>query len=412
MTTSPTQTPTQTPTPPASFPTKLVLIMGVMIAIGPLAIDMYLPALPRMADDFGVDTASVARSVPAYFIGLVVGQLFYGPWSDRVGRVLPLYVGMSIFVLASIMCALAVSDEMLFVSRTLQALGACVTAVVTRASIRDMMTPVQMARAYGLMMLVMGVAPIVAPSVGAVMLKFFEWRALFWFLAGYGVLNMVLAKLFLKETLAKENRNTAPIRQTFYGYWSLLQDKRFLLPAVVAGLLQGSFFIYLASASELFMVQYGLSEQKFALLFGVNAFGFIALTQLNQFLTKRYHLVQLLRVGAVLQLVSAICVLSLGLIFGANAPLWAVFCSVFCCMAGLGLTQPNAGAISLAHQKHRAGMASATQGALQFSVGIFGGLMLSAIAGHTVIKLGVSMVLLVGLGTLLVFRLNPKMRLE
>lgn len=409
--TTPNPNSTTTPTKTADFPTVWVMMMGVMIAIGPLAIDMYLPALPRMADDFGVDTQSVARSVPAYFIGLVVGQLFYGPFSDRVGRVLPMYIGMSIFVLASVACAMATSDEMLFVCRTLQALGACATAVVTRATMRDVLTPVRMAKAFGLTMLVMGVAPIVAPSVGAAMLKVFEWRALFWFLAGYGVLNLVLTRLFLKETLAPENRNTAPVSQTFQGYVALLKDKRFLQPAVAAGLLQGSFFIYLASASELFMVNYGLSEQKFALLFGANAFGFIALTQLNQFLARRWHLVRILQAGAVLQLFSALCVLMLGLGFD-KAPLWAVFGSIFCCMAGLGMTQPNAGAIALAHQKHRAGMASATQGALQFSVGIFGGLILSAIDGHTVVKLGVSMVSLVGLGTILAYQLNPKMELE
>lgn len=400
------------PTKDLDFPTLWVLVMGVMIAIGPLAIDMYLPALPRMANDFGVETQSVARSVPAYFIGLVFGQLFYGPLSDRVGRVMPLYIGMSIFVMASVACALATSNEMLFVFRTLQALGACVTAVVTRAAIRDVLTPVQMVKAFGLMMLVMGVAPILAPSLGAAMLRFFEWRVLFWFLAGYGVLNIILTKLFLKETLTKENRNTAPISHTLKGYVSLLQDKRFLLPALAAGALQGSFFIYLASASELFMVSYGLDEQKFAILFGANAFGFIALTQMNQFLTRRYRLVEILRVGACLQLFAALCVLLLGLILGAKAPLWAVFGSIFCCMAGLGMTQPNAGAIALAHQKHRAGMASAMQGSLQFSVGIFGGLLLSLIDGHTVIKLGVSMVVLVGLGTALVFRLNPNMALE
>lgn len=403
---------TQKPQNTDHFPTLWIMVLGVMIAIGPLAIDMYLPALPSMAEDFGVNTQSVAKSVPAYFIGLVFGQLFYGPFSDRVGRVLPMYIGMSIFILASIVCASTTHEYILFAARTLQALGACVTAVVTRAAIRDVLNPVQMARAFSLMVLVMGLAPILAPSLGALILKFFDWRALFWVLAGYGLLNLILTKLFLKETLTAENRNNEPLSHALMGYIDLFKDRRFLVPAIAAGLLQGAFFIYLSIASELFMVSYHLSEQTFALLFGANAFGFVALTQVNQFLTQRFHLVKLLRFGACMQLIAALCLLSLGLLFGDKAPLWAVFLSIFCCIAGLGFTQPNASAIALTHQKHRAGMASAAQGALQFSVGIFGGLMLALVNSSPVVKLGTSTLILVSIGTLLAYRLNTNMNLS
>lgn len=386
--------------------------MGVMIAIGPLSIDMYLPALPTMADDFGVSTAEVARSVPAYFIGLVFGQLFYGPFSDRVGRVLPMYIGMTVFVMASIACAMTTSEYVLFVARTVQALGACVTGVVTRAAIRDTLTPIQGAKAFSLMVLVMGVAPILAPSLGSLVLEFADWHAIFWFLAGYGVLTMVLTKLFLKETLAPQNRNTKPISQTFVGYVDLLKDKSFIVPAVAGGLLQGAFFIYLSISSELFMVNYGLSEKQFAIAFGANAFGFIAMTQVNQFLTGKFRLVQLLRFGALMQLTFASILLTLGLVFGGQAYFWLVFFCLFFCIAGLGLTQPNAGAISLAFQKHRAGTASALQGALQFSVGIFGGLLLSLFDVSPVIKLGITITLLVALGTYLVYQIDPKLDLS
>ncbi len=355
------------------FPTVWIMVMGVMIAIGPLAIDMYLPALPSMAEDFGVTTADVARSVPAYFVGLVFGQLFYGPFSDRVGRVKPMYLGMSIFVVASIICATTTNEYVLFAARTMQALGACVTAVVTRAAIRDTLSPIASARAFSLMVLVMGLAPILAPSLGTVVLEVATWHGIFWVLAAYGVLNIVLTKVFLKETLAPENRNTRPVSETFVGYIELFKDGRFVLPAVAAGLLQGAFFIYLSIASELFMESFGLSERQFAIAFGVNAFGFIAMTQLNQFLTKRVHLVTLLRLGASMQWIFAVCLMSMGLMWGAEAPFILVFVSIFLCISGLGLTQPNATAIALAFQKKRAGMASAAQGALQFSVGIFGG---------------------------------------
>lgn len=394
------------------FPVLWVMMLGVMIAIGPLSIDMYLPAFPSMAEDFGVNVGTIAKSVPAYFLGLVFGQLFYGPFSDRIGRVRPLYLGMSIFIIASIICATTNNEYALFIARTLQALGACVTTVVTRAAIRDTLNPVQSARAFSLMVLVMGVAPILAPSLGALILKVADWHGIFWFLASFGVLNLLLTKCFLKETLKPENRNTRPMSESFGQYFGLMKDHTFMLPAVASGLLQGAFFIYLSISSELFMVNYQLTEHQFAIAFGVNAFGFIALTQVNQFLTKRFHLVNLLRTGAVIQLAAAGVLLILGLIFGGKASFYWVFASLFICIAGLGLTQPNATAIALAFQKKRAGLASALQGALQFSVGIFGGLLIGLFELDPVTRLGITTSILVAVGTFLVFYINPKLDLS
>lgn len=394
------------------FPVLWVMMLGVMIAIGPLSIDMYLPAFPSMAEDFGVNVGTIAKSVPAYFLGLVFGQLFYGPFSDRIGRVRPLYLGMSIFITASIICATTNNEYVLFIARTLQALGACVTTVVTRAAIRDTLNPVQSARAFSLMVLVMGVAPILAPSLGALILKVADWHGIFWFLASFGVLNLLLTKCFLKETLKPENRNTRPMSESFGQYFGLMKDHTFMLPAVASGLLQGAFFIYLSISSELFMVNYRLTEHQFAIAFGVNSFGFIALTQVNQFLTKRFHLVNLLRTGAVIQLVAAGVLLILGLMFGGKANFYWVFASLFICIAGLGLTQPNATALALAFQKKRAGLASALQGALQFSVGIFGGLLIGLFELDPVTRLGITTSILVAVGVFLVFCINPKLDLS
>ncbi|OOR84205.1 multidrug effflux MFS transporter [Moraxella canis] len=394
------------------FPALWVMMLGVMVAIGPLSIDMYLPAFPSMAEDFGVSVSTIAKSVPAYFLGLVFGQLFYGPFSDRVGRVKPMYLGMTIFIIASIICAMTNNEYVLFAARTLQALGACVSAVVTRAAIRDTLNPVQSARAFSLMVLVMGIAPILAPSLGALILRVADWHGVFWFLAGFGVLNLLLTKFFLKETLKPENRNTRPMSESFGQYLSLMKDRTFMLPAVAAGLLQGAFFIYLSISSELFMVNYHLTEHQFAIAFGMNAFGFIALTQVNQFLTKRFHLVNLLRTGALIQLIAAAVLLILGLSFGGAANFYWVFASIFICIAGLGFTQPNATAIALAFQKKRAGLASALQGALQFSVGIFGGLLIGLFDLDPVTKLGITTSILVAIGTFMVFLIDPKLDLS
>lgn len=407
--------PSMTDTPhkkPESFPVVWVMMLGVMIAIGPLSIDMYLPALPAMAEDFGVSTAFISNSVPAYFMGLVFGQLIYGPLSDRVGRVKPFYFGMTIFVIATLVCVLTRNEYVLFTARTVQALGACVTAVVTRAAIRDTLSPKQMAKAFSLMVLVMGIAPILAPSLGAAFLRFFDWHAIFWFLAAYGVLNLILCKLFFKETLTDENRNMRPASQVLSQYWELLKDTRFSLPAIGGGLLMGAMFVYISAASELLMDGYGLTETKFSLIFGFNAAGFIAMTQLNQLLTSRYRLVSILRAGALLQAISSTSLLILGVVFGGHAWLPMVLTCIFFCIAGLGLTQPNAAAIALAFQKHRAGMASALQGSLMFSVGIFGGVLLNFFPLNPVAKLGLTMSILMILGTTLVWRINKNLNLD
>lgn len=391
------------------YPTVWIMLLGLIVAVGPLTIDTYLPALPSMAKDFGVTTAFIANSVPAYFVGLVIGQLFYGPLSDRIGRITPLYIGMAVYVIASVVCATTSNEYMLFVARTVQALGACVGSVVTRAMIRDTLHPKEMAKAFSLMTLVMGIAPILAPSLGALLLKISDWRTIFWFLAGFGVLNIVITKLFLHETLDEKNRNHFPISQLLTQYGELLKDKRFNYPAIGAGLLMGSMFVYISAAPELIMEGYGVTAQHFSWIFGMNAAGFIGLTQVNQFLVNRFRLVMLLRFGALLQVISSGCLLTLGLMFGTNAWLPLVLASIFFCIAGLGLTQPNAGAIALTFQKHRAGMASALQGSLNFIVGIFGGLMLNLFPVNAVAKLGLTMFILMSLGCLLVWQIDKNL---
>ena len=396
----------------SELPVAWIMMLGLIVAIGPLSIDMYLPALPAMADDFGVSTAFMANSVPAYFVGLVFGQLIYGPLSDRVGRVKPLYFGMALYVVASIVCATTSSEYVLFAGRTVQALGACVGAVVTRAAIRDRLTAKQTAKAFSIMILVMGLAPILAPSLGALFLQFFDWHSIFWFLAAFGMLNLLLTKFFFFETLSEENRNARPAKEVLSQYWDLLKDPRFNYPAIGGGLLMGAMFVYISSASELIMDTYGVSATHFAWLFGMNAAGFVGLTQLNQWLTNRFRILSILRFGTMMQVISAAALFIIGLIFGTDAWLPLVLGCIFFCIAGLGLTQPNASAIALAFQKTRAGMASAMQGSLMFSVGIFGGLLLNLFPVNPVLKIGIAMFSLMSLGTFLIWQIDRNLNLD
>ena len=396
----------------SELPVAWIMMLGLIVAIGPLSIDMYLPALPAMADDFGVSTAFMANSVPAYFVGLVFGQLIYGPLSDRVGRVKPLYFGMALYVVASIVCATTSSEYVLFAGRTVQALGACVGAVVTRAAIRDRLTAKQTAKAFSIMILVMGLAPILAPSLGALFLQFFDWHSIFWFLAAFGMLNLLLTKFFFFETLSEENRNARPAKEVLSQYWDLLKDPRFNYPAIGGGLLMGAMFVYISSASELIMDTYGVSATHFGWLFGMNAAGFVGLTQLNQWLTNRFRILSILRFGTMMQVISAATLFIIGLIFGTDAWFPLVLGCIFFCIAGLGLTQPNASAIALAFQKTRAGMASAMQGSLMFSVGIFGGLLLNLFPVNPVLKIGIAMFSLMSLGAFLIWQIDRNLNLD
>ena len=396
----------------SELPVAWIMMLGLIVAVGPLSIDMYLPALPSMAKDFGVSTAFIANSVPAYFMGLVFGQLFYGPLSDRIGRVKPLYFGMTLYVIASILCATTNNEYVLFAGRTLQALGACVGAVVTRAAIRDRLTARQTAKAFSIMILVMGLAPILAPSLGALFLQFFSWHSIFWFLAAFGLLNLLLTKFFFFETLSEENRNVRPAKEVLSQYWDLLKDPTFNYPAIGGGLLMGAMFVYISAASELIMDTYGISSTHFGWIFGLNAAGFVALTQLNQWLTNRFRILSILRFGAMMQVISSAGLFILGVVFGVEAWLPLVLVCIFFCIAGLGLTQPNSSAIALAFQKHRAGMASALQGSLMFSVGIFGGLLLNLFPVNPVLKLGITMFILMSLGCLLIWRIDRNLDLD
>ena len=396
----------------AELPIAWIMMLGLIVAVGPLSIDMYLPALPSMAKDFGVPTAFIANSVPAYFMGLVFGQLIYGPLSDRIGRVKPLYFGMILYVIASVICATTNSEYVLFAGRTLQALGACVGAVVTRAAIRDRLTARQTAKAFSIMILVMGLAPILAPSLGALFLQFFSWHSIFWFLAAFGLLNLLLTKFFFFETLSEENRNTRPAKEVLSQYWELLKDPTFNYPAIGGGLLMGAMFVYISAASELIMDTYGISSTHFGWIFGLNAAGFVGLTQLNQWLTNHFRILSILRFGAMMQVVASSGLFILGISYGTDAWLPLVLACIFFCISGLGLTQPNSSAIALAFQKHRAGMASALQGSLMFSVGIFGGLLLNLFPVNPVLKLGITMFLLMSLGCLLIWRIDRNLDLD
>lgn len=345
----------------------LVLVLGTLIALGPLTIDMYLPALPSIVDGLHSTAAQVQLTLTGTLAGLALGQLVIGPVSDAVGRRTPLFAGLALHITASVLCALAPNIAVLGALRVLQGLGIATTGVITMAVVRDLFSGTAFARLVSRLMLVMGAAPILAPTLGSAVLRGTDWRGVFLTLAGFGVLLVVVAATRLPETLPAARRRRGGARDTLRVYRSLLADRVFLGMVLVAGATTSALFAYVSGSSFVFQQRYGLDAQQFGLAFGAGAIGLIAATQLNVVLLRRYTPQQILRTalgagsaaGLVLVVVAAT---GLGGLPGLLAALWVV-------LAATGLCMPNAPAVALSRHGEAAGTAAALLGAVQFGLG-------------------------------------------
>lgn len=372
-----------------------LLLLALLSALGPLSIDMYLPALPVMAADLSSSTAMIANTVPAYFLGLALGQCIYGPLSDRIGRKKPLYIGLTIYIFASILCVLAESAWQLIFARVLQALGGCVGVVIARAVIRDRFNVEDSAQAFAHMMMVVTIAPIMAPALGTMLLHYFPWQALFVLLTAIGVLSLVWVHRGFRESLAPERRLHLSWGQVGRLYLTVIKDRSFLWPMLMGACSSGVMFCYISASAEILMDGYALSQRDFALVFGANAVGILLFSHLNKYLSKYYSALTRLQLGSAVQSLGISILLILS-IWG-DAAVSAVLCGLFFATAGLGLVGPNAMAIAMAKQAERAGTASALMGSLQFFCGLCSGLLLNfmpwyGLANMTVLMLGLMLV--------------------
>lgn len=379
-----------------------IMLLALLTALGPLSIDMYLPALPQMAHDFGVSTQMVANTLPAYFFGLAVGQLVYGPLSDRIGRKKPLYFGLALYAVASLFCVLATNEWGLIAARILQALGGCVGVVMARAAIRDRLDVQGSAQAFSSMMIVMGLAPILAPMIGAWILIWFPWQAIFIALSIVGAICWLCVHFFFKETLAIDKRLKLSPYQVVTLYGAIFKDASFRLPMFAGCLTGAALFCYISSAPAVFMDQYGLNQQEFAYAFGLNAFGIMLMSSLNKHLTSRVEITKRLKAGSLVQVTGAIIVFIAGLI--PAAPLWLVMFGLFLAISGIGLTGPNAMALAMSKQGARAGTASAIMGSMQFACGLLGGVLLNFLIWSASLNMGVMMVLFTLSGLVVVLK--------
>jgi MFS transporter, DHA1 family, multidrug resistance protein len=375
--------PTNTTSPSGSAYYRLAVILGALTAMGPLAIDMYLPALPTIARDLETSAASVQVSLAVYFIGIAFGQAFYGPLSDRLGRKPALYFGLSLFVVASIGCALADAPRTLIVFRFLQALGGCAPLVIPRAMVRDYFDQVGSVRMLSVLILVMGLAPILAPLVGGQLLVNFGWRSVFWVLAGYGAVWFTIVALVLPESLPIDRRRRQPLSVVLGVYGRLLRDRVYLGYVLTGGMIFSGLLAYISGSPFVFIELFDVPPEQYGLYFGTNAIGIISASQVNRWLAHRFDADRVVRAVVPIATVAGFVLLldaytGFGGFSGILIPLW-----VF--IACHGFVMPNTTALAMAPHGTVAGSASALLGTVQFVLGATAGVLVGALGNGTAV---------------------------
>ena len=358
-----------TPAPAVPRPgvARTALVLGGFVAIGPLTIDMYLPALPTITRELETTSSAVQLTLTGTLIGLALGQLVLGPVSDALGRKRPLLAGTALHVLASLLVIIAPNLAVLGALRVLQGVGTAAGAVIAIAIVRDLFDGRAAATMLSRLFLVLGAAPVLAPTIGGELLRFTSWRGIFAVLAVYGVLMIAVGARSLPETLPPERRQSSGVRGTLRGYRGLFHDRAYVGLVLVAGLTMAGLFSYVSGSAFVYQGEFGLYEQQFGLLFGAGAVWLIAATQLNPLLLRRWSPQQLLVAGTVAGAVAGGALVLLAAT--STGGLWAVAGSLWVVLFACGLALPNAPALALSRHGEAAGTAAALLGAIQFGVG-------------------------------------------
>ncbi len=358
-----------------------LLILGALTAIGPLAIDMYLPAFAAIEHSLSAPAGSAELTLAGFFIGMASGQLVWGPLSDRFGRKPPLYAGLAMFALASLGCALTDNIAALTIWRLLQALGGSVGMVIARAVVRDRCSARESARAFSTLILVMGLAPILAPIIGGWVVTTLDWRAIFLLLFSFALACLLAIRLGLPESHSTRHEPPLNAQRIAGDYASLFSSRAFLGYTLSGGLAMAGMFAYIAGSPLVLIQLGGIAPQHFGWAFGINALGFVAASQLNARSLKTIAPTRMLRRALWLPALAGLTLLGLTLSGLANLPLTLLLMFVY--VSSLGFIAPNASASALATFGQRAGTASALMGALQFGLATLTGIGISQLHDGT-----------------------------
>ena len=365
---------------------RTIVVLGLLSTFGPISLDLYLPALPSLAADLQTSTSAAQLSITACLLGLAVGQLLAGPLSDRYGRRRPLITGLALYLLASAACAFAPGIEILLVLRLVQGLSGAAGLVVSRAIARDLYSGRTLVLVFSRLIVVAGLAPVLAPVVGGQLSSIMTWRGIFGVLAAFGVVLLLAGSFGLNETLPTARRTAGGLGTTLRGFRRLLRDRLFVAVVAAAGLATASMFAYIAGATFVLQRLYGLSPQGFSFAFGANALGIMALSELGGRLARRWTPHRVLALGLIVNLAGAAAVLTtvllgLGLAF--------LLVSLFVMVAAVGLILPTSTALALADYPDQAGAASSLLGLGQYVAGALVAPLVGIAGEHTAVPLGV-----------------------
>jgi DHA1 family bicyclomycin/chloramphenicol resistance-like MFS transporter len=363
----------------------LILILGLMSAIGPLSIDMYLPTFPSIAQGLNTTIERVTLSLSSFFIGISIGQLVYGPLLERYGRKKPLYFGLGLYALASIACATAVTVDMLILCRFFQALGGCVGMVASRAMVRDLFDVKDNAKVFSTLMLVIAVSPIIAPTLGGFISTYFGWRYIFGMLII--VIGMIIAGIYflLPDSKGPDNNYSLKPIAILSSFGNVLKHPQFLLYTFSGSVASAGLYAFISGSPFVFIEFFKVSQQHYGWVFAFVASGLIGSSQLNSVLLKKYSSDQIIKLALFLQSTVAVILLGSAIIGIANVYSTVLLIFLFLCCQGFIF--PNASALSMAPFGHNAGNASALMGFIQMSLGAFMSAMVSVLHNQTAVPM-------------------------
>ena len=385
---------------------RLYLLLGALIAFPSLSIDMYLPAFPSIQAYFNTGAGQVQRTLAVFSVGFALGQLFFGPLSDRLGRKGPLIGGIVLYLAGVLGALFAPNIEVFTVARLVQALGGCAAALIGRAIVRDLFHEREAARVFSILMLIMGLAPILAPLIGGQLLIFTGWRGIFVLLLVFATISLAAVVFTLPESLPRGRRETRGLGAVFTVYGGLLSNHKFRGYSLSMAFASSAMFTYITGSPFVFIRLHGVPPQYYGLLFGSNALGLIACSQFNRYLLRRHSDTVILRRALAVMAVASVCLglagwLDLGGLPGLMAPL-------FVCISCLGFILPNATAAAMSRSGGHAGSAAALLGSMQFATASSGSALVSALENGTAFPMcGTIMVMVLiafGLHRLLVGR--------
>ncbi len=382
-----------------------LILLGALTAVGSLSVDMYLPSFPAIVADLHTDAGSVQRTLSIFFIGLGLGQLIYGPLSDRFGRKPPLLFGMVLYTVASLVCMLAPSIEALQSGRLLQALGGCAGIIIPRATIRDRCDALSAARALSLVVLVMGAAPILAPLLGSVVLHWLSWRAIFGVLMLFGLFSLGAIYVGMEETVDRTLSPRLNIQSVFRNYRELISDRHFLTFALCGSFSSAAMFSYIAGSPFVLMEHYRISAQTYAWVFGANAVGLVIGSQINARLLAFYSPRKILSYAVIVPCIAGAVLLVSRL--GDFAGLPVLLPALFMAVSSLGFITPDSTALALQYQGARAGSATALLGAMQLGLATVSSAAMSWWPVDAEISLG-AIILCCGIGALAAYHFSPQ----